>query len=322
MIYMEGRTARPRVVCIGETMGLFHAKAVGMLSYTRDLSLAIGGAESNVAIGLSRLGIQSAWVGRLGADSIGDVIVHDLRAEDVQVHAVRDPESFTGLMVKERRTSQFQNVWYARKGSAGSRLKCEDIPRELIAQCSILHVSGITAALSDNALEALKYAISIARQSRTLVSFDINYRRALWSQDTAGKVLLPLVASSDIVFAGEDEAEMLVGPGDAATQAQLISKLGPTQVLIKRGAKGCEAFVDGKRLARSAVSVPVVDTVGAGDAFACGYLAEMLERKDLEERLDTAVKCGAFACLSAGDWEGLPRRRELAALNAGEAVSR
>lgn len=314
--------ADPAVVCIGETMGLFHAKASGPLAYSREFSLGIGGAESNLAIGLSRLGIKSAWVGRLGADSIGDVIVHDLQAEGVHVHAIRDADSFTGLMVKERRTSQSQKVWYARRGSAGSRLAPEDIPRDLIGQCRILHVSGITAAVSDSACAALKYAISIARSSGTLVSFDVNYRSALWTREAAAETLRPLLSSVDILFAGEDEAEMLVGQSDPAVQARLLSQLGPTQVLIKRGSRGCEACIEGQRACREAIRIQAVDTVGAGDAFAAGYLAELLNRKDIEERLDTAVRCGAYVCLCSGDWEGLPGRSDLAALDDIEAVSR
>jgi 2-dehydro-3-deoxygluconokinase len=140
--------------------------------------------------------------------------------------------------------------------------------------------------------------------------------------EEAAAALLPIVAECDIIFAGSDEAEMLTGEVNAQAQAQSLAALGPSQVLIKLGAAGCAAMVHGKWFTQAAIPITPVDTVGAGDAFVAGYLAELLAGLQVEQRLETAVRCGAYACLAAGDWEGLPRRSELAALESTEAVTR
>jgi 2-dehydro-3-deoxygluconokinase len=312
----------PDVVTFGETMALMTPEGVGPLIHTPLLRLGIGGAESNVAIGLQRLGTASAWLGRVGSDSLGDLVVRELTAEGLQVHAVRDDSAPTGLMIKERRTPMNQRVWYYRRGSAGSRLQPDDLPIRLVGSARLLHVSGITPALSATAAATVWSAVSAAREAGIPISFDINYRSALWSPVAAAAVCRDLVAQSHIVFAGEDEAAMLVGPGSAAELADRLRQLGPPQVVIKRGEEGCTAVVDDVRYEQSALAVPVVDTVGAGDAFVAGYLHEYLRGAAAPVRLLAAVRNGAFACLSPGDWEGMPRHFELDLLQRTEPVRR
>ena len=312
----------PDVVTLGETMALMTPESIGPLLHTPLLKLGIGGAESNVAIGLSRLGDAVAWVGRVGPDSLGDLVVRELMAEGVRVQAVRDESAPTGLMIKERRTPMNQRVWYYRAGSAGSRLQPDDVPPGLIESARLLHISGITPALSPTAAAAVRRAVSIARSGGIPVSFDINYRRALWPPAAAAQVCRELAAEADIVFAGEDEAAMLVGAGSAGELAERLGDLGPTQVLIKLGALGCVAVIDGIGYQQSAIAVPVVDTVGAGDAFVAGYLHGLLGGAAAPERLLGAVRSGAFACLSPGDWEGMPRHFELDLLETLEPVHR
>ena len=310
------------VVTLGETMALMAPEATGPLFHTTLLRLGIGGAESNVAIGLQRLGTPAAWIGRVGRDSLGDLVVRELTAEGLDVHAVRDNDVPTGLMIKERRTPSNQRVWYYRSGSAGSRLTPDDLPDSLIESARVLHFSGITPALSPTAAATVEEAIRRARTGDTLVSFDVNFRRALWSPGEAAAALRVLASRADIVFAGEDEAAMLVGPGAASDLAQRLSALGPDQVLIKRGRRGATAFVDGRGHQQPAISVAVVDTVGAGDAFVAGYLHHAIHEAPAAARLLGAVKNAAFVCLSPGDWEGLPRPEDLALLSDTEAVRR
>ncbi|WP_227878579.1 sugar kinase [Arthrobacter dokdonensis] len=311
------------VVTIGETMALMRSVAPGPLSHAASLELGIGGAESNVAIALRRLGASVAWIGRVGSDSLGDLVLRELRAEDLQLSAVRDGTAPTGLMIKERRTADAVNVMYYRAGSAGSRLSPEDIPTDLIIGAKLLHVTGITPALSASAADAIHYAVARAREAGTLVSFDLNYRSALWSSAEASIAFQALIAKADVVFAGDDEAAIAVGECTGPdTLARRIAGLGPSQVIIKRGAAGATALVDGELFTQPAVPIRPVDTVGAGDAFVAGYLAELLRAEPVAQRLVTAVRTGAFACLVPGDWEGMPRRSELAMLEATEQVFR
>ena len=308
------------LVTFGETMGLVSAVDTGPLEFARAFSYGIGGAESNVAIGVSRLGSDAAWFGRIGSDATGDLVERRLRAEQVRTVAIRD-EGFTGMMVKHRRFGTTLQVDYHRAGSAGSRLAPADVRAELVQGAAILHVTGITPALSDSARAAVFHAVELAHAAGTTVSVDVNYRSKLWDPAVAGPVLRDLVCRADIVFAGVEEAELVLGgqapppgPDSAAAQALALAELGPTQAVIKDGARGCTAVIDGVPHRVPALSVSVVDPVGAGDAFVAGYLAESLCGSPAETRLHTAIAAGAFAVTVPGDCEGLPRRVDLAAL--------
>jgi 2-dehydro-3-deoxygluconokinase len=311
------------VVTVGETMGLLYTDTVGRLSQATDMKLGIGGAESNVAIALTRLGTPASWIGRVGADSFGERILRELRAEGVDIHAVVDSSSATGLMFKERLFADSTRVWYYRSDSAGSRLRPEDLSPDLIAQASVLHLTGITPALSESAREATFEAIRLASEAMVPISFDVNHRSALWRDRDAGSVYREMARAATIVFAGVEEAQLLApGLGDSAELARDIKALGPSQVVIKLGASGCFALVDGVEYVEPAIPIKAVDTIGAGDAFAAGYLSELVAGKGVTSRLRTAVTTGAYACLAGGDWEGLPRRSELPMLDSDEPVTR
>lgn len=312
----------PYVLTFGETMALMRADQTGPLAHASTLSLGIGGSESNVAVGLQRLGVQAVWCGRVGADSLGQLVEREIRAEGIDVRTAVDPSAPTGLMIKERRTPATQRVSYYRAGSAGSRISPDDVGRQLIARASLLHLSGITPALSSQAESTLRYAIGAARDAGVPVSFDLNYRANLWSREAAGRVYRDIIPLADIVFAGDDEAAIAVGDAEPEELARRIAAMGPGEAVIKLGAEGAVALVNGELFRQAAVAVEAVDTVGAGDAFVAGYLAEYLGGLGPAERLMTAAATGAFACLIPGDWEGFPRRHELALLNAREPVSR
>lgn len=311
------------VLTFGETMALLRPEVLGPLSAAHTMSLGIGGAESNVAIGLSRLGLPVTWIGRVGADSLGQLVTREIRAEGVDTWAIADAAAPTGMMVKERRTATSTRVTYYRSGSAGSRLAAADIPDDLVGGARLLHLTGITPALSATALEATVHAMGIARANDVPVSFDLNYRKGLWGADEATAVYRELLPLTDVAFAGEDEAEMVVGAhGSPQGLAERVAQLGPSQAIIKLGARGAVASIDGASHERRGLPITPIDTVGAGDAFAAGYLAELLVDAPPARRLETACRLGAFACLALGDWEGLPRRDELGLLEEQEHVAR
>jgi 2-dehydro-3-deoxygluconokinase len=304
------------LVTLGETMGLLRTVEYGPLRHARHLQLGVAGAESNVAIGVRRLGHPATWVGRLGTDEMGDLVEATLRGEGVDLCVGRDPQRPTGLMVKSQRTSSTTKVSYYRVGSAASVLGPEDVPADLVASAAVLHVTGITAALSPSCRAAVDSAVGLARRAGTVVSFDVNHRSALWSDAVARPALRALVGQADIVFAGEDEAALVLGPevaadASAAELAAALAELGPREVVVKRGARGALAMVDGQRLEESAIPVAAVDPVGAGDAFVAGYLAGLLDGAGPAQRLRTANMTGAFAVTVSGDWEGAPTRGEL-----------
>ncbi len=306
-----------QVVTLGESMVVFGAPSVGVLRSATSMLVTVAGAESNVAIGLRRLGVPTAWVGRVGADALGDLVLARVRGEGVDVSgAVIDPEAPTGLMVKERRTPELTRVLYYRAGSAGSRLRAGDLGDASIRSARLLHVTGITPALSVTARDAVDRAVAVAREAGVLVSLDYNYRSALWSSQEAAPVLRELTRRADLVFAGDDEAALVVGTAEPGEAAVALAALGPRHAVVKLGARGAVSRVDGESYSAPAVPVHAVDPVGAGDAFVAGYLADVLDGASPEACLRTGCRVGAFAVTVPGDWEGLPTRAELELLDA------
>ncbi|GAA4590655.1 2-dehydro-3-deoxygluconokinase [Actinoplanes octamycinicus] len=295
-------------------MGIFVAEGIGTLEHARGFTLAVGGAESNVAVGVARLGGSATWLGRLGPDSTGALIAGRLRAAGVRAIAVPDPAP-TGLMLRYRRSAQFIHADYHRAGSAGSRLTPADLPLSELERAGILHVTGITPALGDTARATVFAAVEAARAAGVPVSLDVNYRGKLWSRFDAAPVLRDLVALADIVFAGPDEAAIFL---DATDPVDGLAKLGPAEVIVKDGARGCAALIDDARHTLPALPITAVDPVGAGDAFVAGYLADRLAGAPAAQRLQTAITAGAFAVTVPGDCDNAPTRADLAALSGSD----
>lgn len=307
------------VITVGESLGLLVAERPGRLTAQSTMRLGFGGAESNVAIGVSRLGGSAAWIGRLGDDAVGDLILRELRAERVETHASIDEEASTALMLKERPYPGSSRINYYRKGQAGSRLRPDDIPAEAIARARVLHLTGISAGLGEGPLRAVHAAIDHAQHSGTAVSFDVNHRRSLWGarDDDARDAYRGLASRADIVFASDEEAALTTGESHPQRQLDAILALGPTHAIVKLGERGAvSASADGEREARGARRVPIVDTVGAGDAFVSGWLTEFARSLGESDRIGTGIDCGAFACTVEGDWEAAPTRSDLAWLRS------
>ncbi|WP_328941277.1 sugar kinase [Streptomyces sp. NBC_00250] len=320
---MTATGQRPALVTLGEAMAVVAATEAGPLATGAPLRLGWAGAEATVAIGVSRLGHRAAWTGRVGDDAAGAMVLAGLRAEGVDVSAAgTDPAAPTGLMLRERRTADRLRVSYYRAGLAGSRLAPEDLDEAQLTGARILHVTGITPALSGTARAAVEQAVALARAAGVTVSFDVNHRERLWSRPEAAEVLAGLLPYADVVFAGPEEAALFVPEETPERMARALTRLGPGQAVLKLGAKGAlVATADGELHVRPAVPVTAVDPVGAGDAFVSGYLAAALDGSPVEGRLHLAALCGAFAVSVPGDWEGLPRRAELGLL-AAQDISR
>ena len=187
----------------------------------------------------------------------------------------------------------------------------------------VLHVTGITAALSETARDALFHAVDIAAAADTLVSVDVNHRESLWPSATAVPVYRQLAARADVLFAGQAEGELVSGVGGSPRQlCEALADLGPTEVVVTLGAQGAVAWVDDRFYTQAAEQVTVVDTVGAGDAFVAAYLVERLSGRPVEARLSAAVFAGSIACTNAGDWEGAPLAGQLHSTATDDPVSR
>ncbi|WP_217238174.1 sugar kinase [Streptomyces sp. AC555_RSS877] len=313
----------PEVVTFGETMAALRAHS--MLRLGGSLGLSVAGAESNVAIGLARLGHRVRWAGRVGADELGALVLRTLRAEGIDTaYAVADDTGRpTGLLLTEPRLGTLTRVSYYRAGSAGSAVSPADVLPALTPETRVLHLTGITPALSPSAAEAAAAAATTAREAGITVCLDVNYRSRLWTADRARTVLRPLLDRTDLLIASEDELPLMLERPDAGEPEGVKSLLaaGVREVVIKRGARGATANTADGTTDRSARQVDAVDLVGAGDAFVAGYLSGLLHGADIPARLLRAVTTAAFAVGSRGDWEGLPTQDELGLLDEPDGTT-
>lgn len=316
---MTPSPSRVGVLTTGESLGLVVTD--GPL-HERRTRVGFGGAESNVAIALARLGTPVSWIGRIGDDAFGDLIERELRAEGVATTALRSTTHATGLMVKERRAFGRSRVRYYRSTSAATTLTADDVPDDVLRSSATVHLTGITAAISPTARAAVLDIAHRASDVGVPVSFDLNYRGQLWDRPTAAAFYARILPLVDIVFAGDDEAGIVVGDhADPATLARALRDLGPREAVIKLGAAGAVASDAHGTERQEALAVTAVDTVGAGDGFVAGYLSERLQGATTRGCLVTGVQVGAFACLGAGDWESMPRRSDLLLVDQNGAAA-
>jgi 2-dehydro-3-deoxygluconokinase len=303
----------PSVVTAGETMVLGVPARPGRLRHAPSLELKIGGAESNVAIALSRLGVSAGWASLLGEDEPGRLVFDRVRAEGVDVSRVRRVRGLpTGLYLRDQ-VGQEIRVYYYRRGSAASTMTLKALDPEYLKEAEFLHLTGITPALSE---DCRAFTLWAAREDGTRVSFDVNYRSKLWGSGEARAFVEEILPSVDLLFVGDDEARALWGRDDKDLVRELAAR-GPREVVLKLGREGSLALVDGRIIARPAYPVEEVDPVGAGDAFDAGYLAGHLWGLAPEERLRVANAMGALSVATLGDYEGLPDKDELWAFLEG-----
>ncbi|ARX83196.1 sugar kinase [Streptomyces alboflavus] len=313
------------VLTFGESMVALRGD--GPLKLGGSMAVSVAGAESNVAIGLSRLGHGVRWTGAVGDDEAGELVLRTLRAEGVDVRgAGRDAGAPTGLLLFEPRLPEVTRVHYYRAGSAGSRLGPDAVERAFAAgpPPRVLHLTGITPALGPGPRAACERALRLAREHSVRVCLDVNFRSRLWSQEEAAAVIRDWIPYVHVLVASDDELPLCLPadgtPGEPAEQAGLLLGLGVREVVVKLGSRGATAYTRGGELHRPARAVRAVDAVGAGDAFVAGYLSALLDGADVAGRLERAVTTGAFAVASRGDWEGAPTRGELGMLGGGDGA--
>jgi len=268
------------LLAIGETMAMVAPLTAERLADAERFLLDAGGAESNVAAHVASLGHRSLWFSRLGDDALGRRVAAQLSRRGVDVSGVVfDPGHPTGLYVKD----PGHGVLYYRRGSAASALSPSDADAISFDDVDLLHVSGITAAISASASQFLARVIARAHHQGVPVSFDVNHRAPLWDAATAAPVLLDLARSADIVFTGRDEGETLWGTATADGIRALLPDV--PELIVKDGSVGATAFVGDDAVFEPALVVEVIEPVGAGDAFAGGYLAGRLTGDPVADRL-------------------------------------
>lgn len=298
----------PDVVTLGETMAVLYPQEPIHLDDAPALALNIGGAESNLAIGLARLGHSARFISRVGDDPFGRRICSILEHEGVDTSAIITDEAHqTGVFFREWLPDGARRVYYYRAGSAASHMTPGDLKAEWFAGARVVHLTGITPALSPDCAATVARAMELAHEAGALVSFDPNYRQRLWDGATARATLLPLMERSDILLMGHEDAAAVLGMDDEEQALAYGAKLGAQIVVLKRSEHGASALVDGQIIREPAAPVErVVDPVGAGDGFNAGFLAGRLRDLDIAGALRLGAHVGAAAVETLGDYAGYP----------------
>jgi len=284
----------------------------GPLKYIHQFRKKIGGAESNVAIGLARLGHNAGWFSKLGEDPHGDFVESRVSGEGVDTqHVLRTRNAPTGLMFKERISGTDRRVYYYRHASAASELSPSDLPVDWIGAADYLHVTGITPLLSPSCRETTLSALEVAEEQETRTSFDPNIRDALWKGSASRETLLTCLERADVVIISQDEAELLFDLRHPEEVVEHLLNMKTDLVTVTLDEQGALADDGSSRERHPGFEVDVVDTVGAGDAFSAGFLSGLLNEFSLRRALFRANLCGAYATTVPGDMEGLPTAREV-----------
>ena len=300
------------VATLGEAMTLFLAEPGRPLGDAALFERSVAGAEANVAIGLARLGHQVSFIGRVGSDVFGDGVRRMLRGEGVEISGLLiDTDRPTGLLVRDVPVGRPVTVVYHRTGSAGAGLRSEDIDPEVVSSAKILHITGITAALSTSARAAVEYAVGIAVEAGVPISFDPNVRLQLASLDYWSDLVATLAPHADTVLVGADELRML-----GRDVASFLND-GASTVVVKDGARGAWVTDGTETHQVPARSVTEVDPVGAGDAFAAGWLSGTLRNLPIGDRLREAAVVASCVVAARGDVSGLPDSATRDRLNQG-----
>lgn len=306
------------VVTLGEAMALLIAEQPGPLEAVTSFVKRTAGAETNVAIGLARLGLRVGWASRLGRDAWGRYLRAEFEREGIDCsHVDWDEQARTGMMLKEHvLDGRDARTEYFRKGSAASLLAPADLDTSWLTSTRHMHATGVFAAVAANTDAAVAHAMQAMRAAGRTVSFDTNLRPSLWpSREHMVERVNALAALAHWVLPGVDEGRVLCGSDDARTIASFYLQRGARIVVVKLGAQGAwwegadgtSGHVPAHPVAR------VVDTVGAGDAFAAGFVSAMLAGRPVPEAVQRAAWMGARAVQVRGDTEGLPSAVELAA---------
>ena len=301
---------QPDIICLGEPMMEFNQQQDG-----RYLS-GHGGDTSNTAIAAARQGAKVGYLTRLGSDVFGDSFLDLWRAETVDcAHVEQDPAAHTGIYFVTHGPDGHQ-FSYLRAGSAASRMTPGNLPADYIAGAKLLHVSGISQAISDSAADTVFRAMEIARESGVRVSYDSNLRLRLWPLDRARAVIHAAMTMCQIALPGLDDAIHLTGHDDPDAICDFYLGLGAEIVALTLGADGTLVAMKDQRRRVAGRRVETVDATGAGDMFDGAFLAELVSGSDPFAAARYANAAAALSTQGYGAVAPMPRRAEVEAFLA------
>ena len=304
------------VITFGEAMMLLVADRPGPLEHAEAFYKRTAGAETNVAIGLARLGLTVGWASRLGTDSMGRYLLAAMAGEGIDCsHVICDATQKTGFQFKGQVSDGSDPpVEYHRQGSAASHIGVRDIDAAWLLSARHLHATGVFAALSASTLPAARKTMELMRAAGRSVSFDPNLRPTLWATPALMRQAInDLATRADWVLPGLEEGRFLTGEVTPEDIARYYRQRGAKLVVVKLGSEGAwfDSDTAGSGHVPGFAVAEVVDTVGAGDGFAVGVISALLDGLSVPAAVKRGAWIGARAVQVLGDSEGLPTRTEL-----------
>jgi len=294
------------VIAIGESMVSLVNEPKGYIRHADSFKPYVAGAEMNTLIGLSRLGHETSWISAVGKDELGELILHKVRAENVDTSHVTHKDKRTGVFFKQILPDGSVDVTYYREDSAASNMDIRDIDMDAIRRAKVLYLTGITLSLSSSAKEMLFEAVRIAGDDVKVV-FDPNIRLKMWSAEEARETILEFLPHVDCLMAGRDEVDILMGEMRPEEALKSFRELGCSKVVLKLGKEGAMYDFDGIRgSVKNPKQFEEIDPVGAGDAFAAGIISGLLNGEDPEASVEKACFLGGYITQFVGDYQGFP----------------
>ena len=297
----------PDLYTFGEAMALFLASDTDSVLTARTYTRSTAGAEGNVAVGVSRLGLSAHFFTMMGNDQLGSAVLADFAAEGVDVSGVKRVDSFSSAMIRNPGTTAPVEASYLRKGAAASLMTPDDLDGEIIKNSRWVHTTGITCAISKSAAESVAHGLELARKSAVKKSFDLNIRRKLWSEAQARKVLEPLARDVDLLIGGEDEYCVVFGTSDAQEALKIAASRNNRIAIMTKGPEQLTYAHEGQAHIVRPPQVKSVDPVGSGDAFTSGVISGLLGGLSVADAIAQGTISGARVASQFGDWAGLPQ---------------
>lgn len=310
-----------KVLTIGETLVSFQPNDRLSLKMSHSLSASIAGAESNVAIGLARLGIDVSWLSCVGTDDFGERIISTLASEKVKTHLVKKIATYpTGVFFKHFKGYGETEVIYYRKGSAATQLAAHFHDFSWLDDFEIVHLTGITLAISEQNASFMIKLVKEIKKRKLILSFDPNLRMKLWSIEQAKFWIEQLLPYCDWYFPSEVEFSKL---HEGQKPEEIVERYQLTCLTLKEGL-GATTYTEKEIVSYQGLAAEhVMDTAGAGDAFVAGFLFSMIEmdfkvkKIGLKKALEIGHEMGKIAVQTQGDWENLPSKDELLSVLSG-----
>ncbi|WP_077845743.1 PfkB family carbohydrate kinase [Clostridium puniceum] len=296
------------VITIGDAMIAMCPVKKGPIIFSDTFERKIGGAELNVAIGCSRLGLKAGWISRLGNDDFGKYILKTVRGEGIDTSEVKFVDGYpTSVYFREVLADGSSRSFYYREKSPTSTMKCKDLNEDYFKEAKILHITGVFPSITKNNQDIILEAVKLAKKHNLTVSFDPNIRLKMWTKEEAKSYIEKILPDVNVILIGDEEIEILLGETTIEAAIETFHGYGIEKVVVKKGAKGALGS-DGKNVYEVEAIKPkaLVDTVGAGDGFAAGFLTELVKGKSLEECVRFANAVGSLVVGVEGDNEGLP----------------